>query len=200
MKKWLISFLVLTGMYSFCEAQDTIVFKSGEKDAVTVVSFSKKTIHFILQDTAYSVNESRINYIKYKDGKNYSFKELSAKFDTANKAVLAEMEKEDSADFKPLHISIGVGASSIESDIVNNANIPDGELGPYFIAQSPAYNFVIDYSFVKWLSVGIGGAYQTVTDNPSEEPASYNVNPLETEKITRYNYSARVLYHPLKTY
>jgi hypothetical protein len=199
MKKWLLLFSGLVSIHSFCEAQDTIVFKTGEKDPVTVVSFGKKTVNFILEDTSYTVNESRVNYIKYRDGKRYSYQDLSLKYDSAKRIHNAEMEKDDSANFRPIRIYIGIGSSSIESDIVNNANIPAPELGPYFITQFPVYNAVIDYSVTRWLSVGIGAAYQWVTDNPSEEPINgFVVNTLETEKITRYNYSARVLYHPLK--
>jgi hypothetical protein len=199
MKKRLLFFFGLALLYSFCEAQDTIVFKTGERDAVTVTSFGKKTINFILEDTAYSVNESRIDYIKYRNSIRYSYKDLFVKYDSANKALSAEMAKDDSAEFRPLHISIGVGGSSIESDILNNANIPPPELGPFFITQYLVYNAIIDYSVTRWLSFGIGAAYQWVSDNPSEEPINgYVVNYKETEKITRYNYSARVLYHPLK--
>jgi len=200
MKKMFLSFSLLVFIFSLCEAQDTIFFKTGEKDAVTVVSFGKKTINFILEDTSYSVNESRISSIKYRNGVNYSYKDLEAKFDSANKITNAEMEKEDSADFRPIHISIGVGGSTIESEILGSDNIPNGELGPYFITQSPAYNGIIDYSFMRWLSFGVGIAYQSVTDNPSEELPSnfYNVNQSEVEKIVLYNYTARVLYHFLK--
>ena len=159
MKKRLLFFFGLALLYSFCEAQDTIVFKTGERDAVTVTSFGKKTINFILEDTAYSVNESRIDYIKYRNSIRYSYKDLFVKYDSANKALSAEMAKDDSAEFRPLHISIGVGGSSIESDILNNANIPPPELGPFFITQYLVYNAIIDYSVTRWLSFGIGAAY-----------------------------------------
>lgn len=200
MRKWIMCLFCIAFVNSYSEAQDTIYFKTGEKDAVTVTSFGKKTINFILEDTSYSVNQSRVNYIKYRDGAKYSFKDLAVKYDSAGKMDNTELEKEDSANLRPLHISIGAGASSIEQDIDNNDNIPSPELGPYFVSQSPAYNFMIDYSFVRWLSFGIGGVYQSVTDNPSEELPSdiYATNPNEIEKITRYNYSARILYHPLK--
>jgi hypothetical protein len=201
MKKWLVCFLGLALIHSFCKAQDTIVFQTGEKDAVTVTSFGKKAINFILLDTAYSVNGDRVNYIKYRDGIRYSYKELYAKYDSANKIENIELAKDDSANFQPLHINIGIGASAIESDILNNANIPSGDLGPYFTTQPPVYSATIDYSFTRRLSFGIGVAYQSASDNPSEIfqiPNDNTVNPLELEKITRYNYSARVLYHLLK--
>lgn len=198
MRKWLVYFLGLVLIHSFCEAQDTIVFQTGEKDAVTITSFGKKTINFILLDTAYSVNESRVNYIKYRDGIRYSYKDLYVKYDSASKIENAEMAKEDSADFRPIRISIGIGASSIESDILTNANIPGGYYGPYFLTQSPVFSGIIDYSFMRQVSIGIGAAYQWATDNPSEQPGYNAVDQLQVEKIFRYNYSVRALYHLLK--
>lgn len=195
------SFFIIICVHSFVAAQDTIYFKTGEKDPVTVTSLGKKTIGFILEDTSYSVSESRINYIKYRDGKKYTFQELAIKYDSINRIADKELEQEDSAIYHPLHISFGLGAGSMAQDIVNNDNIPAPELGPYFVSYSPAYNFMIDYSFIKWLSFGLGAVYQYINDNPSEElPTNkiYATNPNELEKISRYNYSARLLYHPLK--
>jgi hypothetical protein len=185
--------------FSFCSAQDSIVFKSGEKDAVKILSFGKNKVKFSLDDTLYSVGQDRINIIKYQ-GVNYSFQQASAKFDSINKLQNAERDKHDSTDYRPININIGVGGSSIESLISANDGLLINQLGPYYVSQSPAYNFVIDYRFIRWLSVGVGAVYQSVTDNPSEEVPSniYAVNPLETEKITRVNYTVRVLYHLLQ--
>jgi hypothetical protein len=197
MRKLLLHFSLFVFSVSYCKAQDTVVFKTGEKDAVTVVSFGKRNIRFLLDDTLYSVNQSRVNYIKYRNGVTYSFKDLAAKFDSADKVSNAEIEKHDSTAYPRIHINVGVGGSSIETLILNNDNNAIG-LGPYFISQSLAYNCVIDYSINKRISVGIGGAYQWVNDNPSEEPQNSSVNSLETEKISRYNISGRILYHFLK--
>ncbi len=167
-------------------AQDTLVYKTGEKVAIKLYSVTdSKVFYQTLQNTGeLSVKTSEIDYIKYADGSRYTLYHGSG-FATSKGMVT---------------IGAGIGASLITWGLPNsNAINMSGDLYYTMLTVSPAYNFTIDYNLLNSFSMGLCGAYQSLTDHPDFDgyPETY-----ETEKISRYNMSVRILGHlsknPLK--
>jgi hypothetical protein len=194
MKKTLVYFSIFIFGLSVCEAQDTLVYKTGEKVAVRIDSVGNKDIFYKAPTGSdqYKAGISQIYYIKYKDGTKYTIEQ--------NKVDQNSNDIPDQRNFRPITINAGVGLSAMEVAVIifwNNDFIGQG--AGTFITQSLAYNSTIDYTLCKGFTVGIGGAYQWVTDNPYAPPINNVSETWAVEKITRYNMSLRFLNEFLKT-
>ncbi len=189
MNKTLLLFSFFIFSFSLTKAQDTLAFKTGEKIAGKVTALQGANVYYVIppKDTELSVNQSKLKYIHYSDGYTYYTGGGSGKdFDNTGGSK------------HPLLINFGAGLSMMELTILGGTFFNDvGNMqGPFFISETPAYNCTIDYTFFGKLSIGVGGAYQAVNDNPYEQPTSSGTDAFwATEKVIRYNISGRILYH-----
>ena len=133
-----------------------------------------------------SISQSKLIYIRYSDGFKYMANGGSGKdYDNAG------------GNKHPILINIGAGLSMMELTILGGTFFNDvgNSQGLFFISETPVYNCTIDYTFFRKFSIGIGGAYQSVTDYPYEQPGTGTTAYWATEKVTRYNITGRILYH-----
>jgi hypothetical protein len=191
MKKTLLYFSIF--IFSFCKAQDTLVYKGGQKVAVKVISVGDRVIYSMPPNGApQSVSQSKLAYIKYKDGTRYTIQESVVNQE--------DFDESNPASYGPININLGIGLSTISAAIV--AFFPGDFIGQgagAIITQAPAYNFTVDYTFNQRATIGIGGAYEWVTDNPYAPPSNNISQTWAIEKMTRYNISLRFTEQFLKT-
>jgi hypothetical protein len=170
-----------------CYAQDTLVYRTGEKVAVKVISVGGDVVMYSIPpgDQQKSVSKSALNYIRYQDGSRYSIQGASVYNISANEYK--------APNHGWLTVNAGVGFSLIKVALPEYFDASSNNSNYFtFCSVSPAYNVTIDYGIVDALSIGVCGAYQTLTDNPSFDNTS---DPFETERITRYNVAARITGH-----
>ena len=170
-------------------AKDTLVYKTGAKVPVNIISAGPYSVVYttLTGEKKLAVDPSDLSLIIYSDGSEYSVQ--------IKKTNRDRLDRINNPNYNPITINAGVGVSTITVAVPGN-NLIAGD-GLTFLAQSPAYNYTMDYRVSKKWSIGIGGAYQWVTDNPGygqSETATW-----ETEKISRYNISGLVLYHFSRT-
>ncbi len=176
--KYLLYFSLLVFHFSLCKAQDTLVYKTGEKVGVKVISINGGKVIYTLppDEKQLSVNQAKLYYVKYKDGSRYSIVQSKS---PSNKGALG--------------ISGGIGFSFITWALPNsNAFNMSGELFYKILTISPAYNLTFDYNVANHFSFGLSGAYQSLTDNPYLDGTNFT---WETERITRKNISFRFITH-----
>ena len=179
----MLKFSAIVGLvvfsFSLCIAQDTLVYKTGEKIAIKVYSTDgNKIVYQKLQDDQkISVNASKIDYIKYADGSIFSPNRTSGVSTTRGM----------------IDINAGIGLGLITWALPNSNTFNlSGDQFYNILTVSPAYNIIIDYSIVNTFELGLCGAYQSLTDNPElgGNPATF-----ETERISRYNIYFRFFGH-----
>jgi hypothetical protein len=195
-------------------AQDTVVFKDGQKRIVKIISVDKR-INYTDSTGKDYFSLGQVEYIHYATGEK-----LTISIPTDNKGSIhseayyghgeytdtfpkKNFDSPKKHDYRPIAISAGYGVSAIQMPI--NAQVQGGSFGflgpgPNFLSISPVYSGIIDYTFFNYMSIGICGAYQWVTDNPVYItlygfPSGYAkqtiIVPWETEKITRENIAIR---------
>jgi hypothetical protein len=85
------------------------------------------------------------------------------------------------------YISGGIGGSTI---LINIYGFGAGgsQADAVGISQSAVFDGIVDYGMLKWLTVGLGAAYQTATGAPQD---AYNTP--YTENLSRLNVATRLL-------
>lgn len=187
MKKCLLcsSFFILSS--SFCFAQDTLVYRTGEKVAVKIISVGGDVVMYTIPpgDQQKSVSKSALNYIRYQDGSRYSIQGAPVYNNSANEY--------NAPNHGWLTINAGVGFSLITTALPEYFDASLSSSNYYiFHSVTPVYNVTVDYGIVDAVSIGACGAYQSLTANPGFDNT---IEPFETERITRYNVAARLLWH-----
>ncbi len=198
MKKLLVCFSFLVFHFSFMQGQDTLVLIAGEKLPVKVISLEGPWVVYTIpqNDKQQSISQSKLEYIKYKDGSRYTISQMSIE----NNVSSIEQKP---LNKRPITLNVGIGQSIMSAAIIFiYSNDFIGQGAGSINSQSAVCNATIDYTFSNRLSLGAGAAYQWVTDNPYAKP-TYNLASMTwaLEKLTRYNVSTRILYHfnPKKT-
>ncbi len=180
MKKYLLYFSLLVFHFSLCKAQDTLVYKTGEKVGVKVISINGGKVIYTLppDEKQLSVNQAKLYYVKYKDGSRYS---------------ISPNNQSIRPTYPRFNIGAGIGVGLITWALPNSNVFNFGGDESYdILTVSPAYNLTLDYNILKTFSWGICGAYQTLTDHPA---FGGTVATFETERISRYNVTFRFLGH-----
>lgn len=181
MKKILLALIFVGLPFLFINAQDTLIFKTGEKDIVKVDSLIGPFVVYKIPPNRkqLSINLEKLNYIKYGNGKVYS-----------NPFIKKTVSLKDTSSNMPININAGAGISLISLEIPGRGY--GG--GPEITSRSPAYNCTADYRFIRQLSIGIGWSYQSLTDYPAT--ASYTIKATqENEQISRYQFSGIIAVH-----
>lgn len=173
MKKFLLVIILFS---SICHAQDTLVFKSGERKAVKILVMGDKITYCIPPNTKkYSIEKTDLANVVTSDSSTYIIN---------NKIH----ESLSNMNHGALIINAGVGASII---LLTFGLFPN-ENSPNFLSVSPVYSSTIDYCILNKFSIGFGVAWQSILDNPNANTSIvYNV----TERITRTNVAIRFLGH-----
>ncbi len=185
MRKFLFIFSLFIFIFSFCKAQDTLVYMSGEKVAVKVVSVDKLNVYYSIppnENTSF-VAKSQLEYVKYANGLVYSIQK---------KAIL---HKNDSLNVNrvkgQLIINIGVGYSPEFAGVlaISTPLFPVSKNSEYFACSSimPNLSFLLDYGMNNKLSLGLAASYQSEVIYPTEGSFS--------DKVARINTALRALVH-----
>lgn len=185
MRKFLFIFSLFIFSFSLAKAQDTLVYKTGEKVAVKVISVDKLNVYYTISpnESSVFVAKSQLEYVKYSNGLVYSIQK---------KAIIY---KDDSLNINrtigQLVFNLGIGYSpGFNGDIgIFGPLFPVSKNFHYYNCSSitPNMGIMFDYGINNILSVGLTGSYQSETVVPEE---SYF-----TDKITRINVALRILKH-----
>jgi hypothetical protein len=196
MKKLVIHFSLCLFSFALCKAQDTLVFKNGDKLGVKISVVLNDAVEYTLppDEKQFSISLAKLDYIKYKDGSKYSIQQNKAEKTGTSECGYAL------PNYHPITIDAGIGLSTMELAIlVLYSNEFVGPGAGNFINQSPAFNGTVDYAVLKGFTLGIGGAYQWVTDNPYAPPINNVSETWAVERISRCNISLRAFYQFLKS-
>ncbi len=186
MKKYLLFFSLFVFHFSFCTAQDTLVFKTGDKVAVKIIYVGEQQVLYTIpkEERQLWVMSKELNVVKYADGKSYSFIKV--------RKIKDSMRRVENRDYGLVNINAGIGVSIITFATGGNA-LFGGNI--HLLSESPACNFTIDYNFTNYFTIGLAGSYQFFTDNPnSDEYLSNNYAFWEAERITRKTFALRFSY------
>jgi len=180
-----ISLLVLTS--SLCFGQDTIVYRSGDRIVVKVLSVGKKIEITDSSGKIYRIYKEYVAEINYANG---------TKLVVNKQEITIEPMRKDTVDeynHMPININAGIGVSLISLEIPGSSRSG----GPDILTSTPAYNCIMDYKFLRWLSIGVGWSYQSITDHPATEygNGTFNYANWELEKISRYQVSGIMAFH-----
>jgi hypothetical protein len=195
MQKIVLYFSLFIFHFSLCFAQDTLVYKTGEKVAVKVfyVNGDKVIYTFPPGKKQEIVKLSELDYLKYEDGNKYS-EELQAKQDSIDYVLKAKQDSIDRVNkpyYRPININIGFGYSpEFDGDLViATPFFPVQKDAEYFLCSNivPNLGGAIDYAVDKRFSIGLAASYQSEMISHEETP--YN------DEISRINTAIRFLYH-----
>jgi hypothetical protein len=186
----ILLFALSSSLFTFCKAQDTIVFKTGDKLGVKIISVGEQVSCITTQgNMILSIDQAKIQYIKYQDGSRYTVKQASAMYRNlpGNSSSLHENDQTGQ-----LVINIGAGYSPVFDGQVGFVGLffPVSKNFEYFTCSSitPNMGAIIDYGLDNKMSVGVAASYQSEIITPDEDY-------FYTDKITRINLAVRLLDH-----
>ncbi len=161
---------------------------TGDKVAVKIDSIGAKKVFYKAPSGGeqLSVGKSQVYLIIYEDGGIY----------TVNPPIQTNTVSDDEFNSMPIIINAGVGYSSFQWQVSGINPIGHGPVSAKILSVTPAYNCTIDYSIFPRFSLGVGGAYQSLTDIPIYNQDNYAT--WELEKIIKYSFTTRFLYHFVK--
>jgi hypothetical protein len=188
MKRALLYFLLFTFQYALGQAADTIVYKTGDKLAVKIHIVDGEHVSYYIPpgEQLFSISQAKVADIKFADGTKYSTSQT-----TESKGATG------TSDNKPVLLNVGIGFNSLTAEIPEMVTYSDGG-GPVFLTETPAINLMVEYLFLKGLSLGIAGTYQSETDHPYS-PQMSETETWVNEQISRYNISGLCLFHFLNS-
>src|SRR5580692_7626127 len=195
MQKIVLYFSLFIFHFSLCFAQDTLVYKTGEKVAVKVfyVNGDKVIYTFPPGKKQEIVKLSELDYLKYEDGNKYS-EELQAKQDSIDYVLKAKQDSIDRVNkpyYRPININIGFGYSpEFDGQVAIITPIfPVQKTFEYFSCFSiiPNIGGTVEYGVSKRFSLGLAASYQSEIIKNDDGPY--------TDKITRMNTAIRLLKH-----
>lgn len=192
-----LKFLAIAGFlvfhFSFVKAQDTIVFKTGEKLPVKVISAGEQVVCTTTQGgMQLSIDKNKVLYIKYGDGSRYTVEQAASLI-----KIVPNLNGTTHENDLTGQVIINIGAAyspGFDGDLtIFGLFFPVGRNFGYFTCSSiiPNLNGIIDFGIDNNVSIGLAASYQSETVVPQEK--------IGTDKITRINLGFRTLHHLNKT-